>query len=703
MSSTMIQHPKVTAKHLARKAVVYLRQSSDYQVQHNLESQRLQYALVDRAKALGFEDVEVIDTDLGASASIGSARRDGFGYLTSLVAFGKVGIVLSREASRLSRTDKDWCHLLEVCQLFDTLLGDGEQVYDLDVMDDQLILGIKGTLSVVELKVLRMRLAQGVQEKARRGELYRLIAPGYVGDGEGGVVKDPDLRVQQAIELVFNTFRALRSIRQTFRWFHHHEVELPVNRPSGGHARLVWKRPTLSFINALLHNPFYAGAYVWGARPTQTVFDGGIVKKRAGRRRAPEACEVFIRDHHPGYIGWAEFEENRRIIRGNQLSLGDGDEAMGAPRGGRGLLAGLLRCGRCGRKLYVRYSGKRGTNAMYFCKGDFESGGRHCIAFGGATVDQRFGQELLEAISPLGVEASLGAIEQLQSRDAGRREALLRQVQQLDYERQRAFEQYDEVDPRNRLAAAELERRWNRKLEACAQAKAALEALERVRVCSLSEEERDEILGLGKHFEWVWNSEHCAVELKKTMIRSVVEEVIAEVDEAHNRLRFLVHWKGGTHTRYEMPKLGARAGRTTALEDLDVIRRMAVRYGDDDIARVLNKLGRRTATGLRWNEERVTNVRRRHAIDGQRRASPDPEILTRRAAAQYCGVSAKTIGRLVAKGVLSNDQVVPWAPWEIRRTELDAERTQQILRRLHETGRLHIEGDDSATLEMQFD
>jgi DNA invertase Pin-like site-specific DNA recombinase len=250
---------KITASHLARKAVVYLRQSSLAQVKHNTESQRLQYALKDTAKAYGFACVEVIDTDLGMSASSGAHTREGFKQLLASIALGEVGIVLSREPSRLSRTDKDWCQLMELCRVLDTLIGDAESVYDLNRLDDQLILGIKGTLSVVELGTLKLRLQQGREAKARRGELGRSPQPGYVMDQTTSrLVKDPNLRVQEAIALVFSRFEALGSLRQTHLWFHQQRIELPVNKPHGGHFRLVWQLPSSSFLGDLLNNPMYA-------------------------------------------------------------------------------------------------------------------------------------------------------------------------------------------------------------------------------------------------------------------------------------------------------------------------------------------------------------------------------------------------------------------------------------------------------------
>ncbi len=696
----ILKNSKVAAQHLARKALVYLRQSSEKQVKENRESQRLQYALVDRARDFGFREVEVIDSDLGLSAGMGAGRREGFDRLIASVAVGEVGMVLSREVSRLSRTDKDWCRLLEVCQLFGTLIADAEQIYDLSLMDDQLILGIKGTLSVVELNVLRMRLLAGMEEKARRGEMIRLLAPGYVCDGTGKVVKDPDRRVQEAMDMVFRKFGEIGSVRQTFLWFHTQGVELPVNKSLGEGIKVIWQLPTHGFISDVLRNPVYAGAYVWGRRPIEKIFVEGKLRKRQGRSLRPEECRVFIRDHHEGYIDWESFEENNRLIRDNSLK-NTGDEAVGAVRAGQGLLSGLLRCGRCGRKLHVHYWGKSGTAARYLCKGDFELGGTYCLAFGGSTVDRRFGEELLRAVSPLGMRAGLEAVNRLKMEKDEQGRALRLHLRQMDYEAKRAFEQYNEVDPRNRLVASELERRWNEKLEKVESLKTALAERDR-EAWVLSEEEEEAILELGERFGEVWAGELCPAPVKKKIIRTVVEEVTVDLDEERNVLSFIIHWKGGCHTRFEMAKPVSGVGRKTSLDDLEVIRAMAVHYSDSEIARVLNKLGRRTGKGNRWNMERVKTVRLRYGLKGKEGPAPERDVLTLGAAAKYCRVSQTTIKRLVASEVLPKEQIVPWAPWEIRRSDLDSAKVKEILECLRETGKLVIGRDDSEAQESLF-
>ena len=693
-------HPKIRPLHLERKALVYLRQSSDRQVRENLESQRLQYGLQDRARQLGWKQVEVIDRDLGCSAAAGAAPRLGFDQVIASVARGEVGIVMSREVSRLSRRDKDWCQLLEVCHLFGTLLGDAEQIYDLNLMDDQLVLGIKGTLSVVELKILKMRLVAGTEEKARRGELVRLLPPGYVHDALQKVVKDPDQRVREAIELVIRKFRELWSVRQTFLWFHDHRVELPVHQRRGPGRTLVWQLPTQPFIHHLLRNPYYAGAYFYGRRSEQIQWTEEGLRRRTVTLPKPEQWKVFIPDHHEGYISWVQYEEHLRMMRGNSLKCAS-EPTVSAVRAGQGLLVGLLRCGRCGRKLHVRYWGKNGTAARYLCKGEFESGGQYCLGFGGSTVDRRFGEELLRVLSPLGVEASVKALEQQRSSQTDQGQALRRQLEQLEYEAGRAFDQYNQADPRNRLVAGELERRWNLKMEEVEKTRQAVQQIAAgSRVLSSAEEAR--IIALGEQVPRVWHSQNCPIEMKKKIIRTAIEEVMVNLKDGTDRLCFTIHWKGGTHTEFEMPKPASGVGRKTAVEDLDVIRQMAERYRDDEIARVLNKLGRKTATGQRWKLQGVAMIRQRHGLGCQKRTPADANMLSRGQAAKHCRVSQCTIKKLVASGMVKNHQTVPWAPWEMKLSDLDAEPVRRVLERLRQTGKLNLEGDDLAIQEFAF-
>jgi len=661
----MTGEEKLTAGHLSRRAIVYLRQSSEGQVRNNVESQKLQYAMAHRARELGFVEVEVIDVDLGASAAVAAKRREGFERLLGAVALREVGLILSRELSRLLRTDKDFCQLVELCQL----------------------------------KVLKMRLAEGKENKAKRGEIYPRLPPGYARSATGQVVKDPNLRVQEAVELVFAKFRETWSIRQTFKWFRDNGIELPVTQSRAGKNVVVFQPPRHTFIADVLHNPFYAGAYAWGRRPVQIVWRDGQLRKRQAAAVPPEQARVFLRDHHPGYIDWMAFEDNQRRIRRNDFR-GESDETAGAARAGKGLLTGLLRCGRCGRKLYVRYWGKSGTTPRYLCNGDYSADGVHyCVGFGGATVDRRFGEEIVRVLSPLGVRASLEALEHRSTEQDERCRAMERQEQQLEYDTSRAFEQYNEVDARNRLVASELERRWNDKLHELERARAQLNDL-RSQQQPLTAAQRNALVRFGERFADVWNHPSCPIELKKQIVRTVIEEVLVD-EKSPGKLSFIVHWKGGCHTAFEMLKATSKTVHRTAEENLEVIRKMAPRYGDDVIASVLNKLARQTGKGKPWSQTAVKSARRNHSIQGHARTVEDPEVLTQQAAARYAKTSDTTIKKLVDGGILPMQQASPFAPWEIRRSDLDSARVRAVLARLKETGRVVL-GDTLATQEELF-
>jgi hypothetical protein len=443
-------------------------------------------------------------------------------------------------------------------------------------------------------------------------------------------------------------------------------------------------------VRDILCNPFYAGAYVWGRRPVATLLIEGRLEKRQSATRRAEDCRVFIRDHHVGYIDWASYEENQRMTRRNSVNW-QGDETMAAIRAGQGLLVGLLRCGHCGRKLHVRYWGGSGTHARYLCRGDYDDGGQYCLGFGGASVDRRLGQELLRVISPFGAEASLRALEELSAGDAAQRAALSSKLEQLEYEAKKAFEQYDVVDARNRLVAGELERRWNEKLEEITTVKQRLSSLNEKRY-SLSSEEEARIRLMGENFAEIWRSDRCPPTLKKMIFRTAIEEIIVREVKQNKTLQFTIHWNGGTHTQLEMERPRPATEMTTPMEALEIIRRMSVRHGDDQIASVLNRLGHSTGKGKRWNQNRVATARRNYSIPGQKRALPDPERVSLSEAARVCGVSHRTIERLVEAGLLKCEQTAPRAPWEIRRADLSAEPIRSIVERLLRTGKLMLAG-----------
>ena len=456
-----------------------------------------------------------------------------------------------------------------------------------------------------------------------------------------------------------------------------------MNKSWGDRVDLDWKLPHPALVCDILKNPFYAGAYFYGCDKTETVLEGGrLVKRRRRRPRRPENCEVFLRDHHEGYIDWATHEEICERMRRNTFS-GQTDLAIAAVRKGRALLAGLLRCGHCGRKLRVRYWGHQGTAPRYVCEGDYRAGGDRCISLGGSKIERRLTQEVLEVLSPLGIEASLQALDELQVTQSEKLRILRLELEQLDYEVQRAFDQYNQVDPRYRLAAEELERRWNEKLEEQKKLRVTITAAE-AEEPPLSVEDEKRIRALGENFAGVWEDLSCPVELKKKILHTVIEEIVVRLEDT--TIRMVLHWKGGTHTELEMARPQS-SGIKTSAKALDLIRQLAPLYGDDLIASVLDRLGHRTGRSLRWTRPRVATARRNYGIEGQASTVPDPEILSLARAAKYCGVPKHVIRYMTTKGFLTNEQTIPMAPWEIRRSELDSEPCRQALDYYRRTGR----------------
>jgi DNA invertase Pin-like site-specific DNA recombinase len=365
---------KITPDHLARQAIVYVRQSTADQVAHNLESQRRQYGLANRARQLGWADALIIDEDLGRSGS--GVARPGFEKLLTAICEGRVGAVISIEASRLARNGRDWHTLLEFCGLVGTLIVDEEAIYDPRNPNDRLLLGMKGTMSEMELSMLRQRSFEALRQKARRGELFMTVAVGYVRVGRDGIEKDPDRRVREAIALVFAKFEEMRSVRQVHLWFRHERVVLPAVSYGAEGRHIQWKLPVYNTVLHILKNPIYAGAYAFGRTGSRVVIEDGRKRVVQGMAKPQEDWDVLIPNHHDGYISWPDFERNQRLIADNVT--GKFGPGRGAIRRGEAVLAGLLRCGHCGRKLHVAYSGKGGNTGRYHCRG---SSGNH----GGAT------------------------------------------------------------------------------------------------------------------------------------------------------------------------------------------------------------------------------------------------------------------------------------------------------------------------------
>jgi hypothetical protein len=359
---------------------------------------------------------------------------------------------------------------------------------------------------------------------------------------------------------VFSKFAELGSVRQTHRWFHEERIELPVNKARGGRVELLWQLPTMSFVNDVLHNPLYAGAYVYGRRSIEVRVKDGEAVKQQRSARPPEDASVFIPAHHAGYIDWDEYQRHQDLMRNNGGNFMKDDGSL-AVRCGQGLLSGLLRCARCGRKLHIRYWGKSGTAARYLCSGDFATGGAYCLGFGGATVDKRLSELIVQLISPHGLEASIAALARLHTEGSDRRGALERHLQQARYEAERAFAQYDQADPNNRLIAEVLEQRCNAKLEQQQRLERELQELSET-TAALSPADEAAIRALGEDFATLWSDAACSMTLKKRIARTLIKEIVVALDDDAQQLSLVIHWHGASHTAFTMPKPRSGASHT---------------------------------------------------------------------------------------------------------------------------------------------
>jgi DNA invertase Pin-like site-specific DNA recombinase len=673
----MTDASKITAQHLRRCAFVYVRQSSAAQVAYNRESTDRQYQLVERAIALGWrrDQVNLVDEDLGLSGS-GLAQRSGFAHMTAEIALGHAGIVLALEASRLARNNADWYRLLDLCSVTDTLIGDADGLYYPGLFNDRLVLGLKGTMSEAELHVLRARLNGGIRNKAARGELRRGVPVGFIwGDGDGEVLFHPDQSVVDAIRAVFARFAEMGSARRVWLHFRAEGLRFPSQRfPSlvanNALDGIDWVTPTYTKIHQILTSPVYAGAYVYGkSRRERFVDPDGQVRTRV--RRLPRSeWSVLIREHHHGFIDWDTFEANQVRLASNTRPRPC--QPAGVVREGTALLQGIATCGRCGRGLHVAYSG-RTSSPSYFCPGkDIVSGrGEFCLRIGGRQIDDAVAPALLTVLRPAALAASLEVADRLST---DREAALAYWRQQLErkrYEVQRAERRYRSVDAENRLVARGLEAEWEKCLRALADAEAALARRERAMPSVLSEAQRQAILALGTDIERVWSASTTTERDRKELLRTVLEEVIVAVEREQGRAHLALRWRGGLITDIDVPLPPRQASVRTEEDTIDLLRRLALHYPDGVIAGILNRQGRRTATGLRFTTNRVGSLRTHWGIPRheRRRAELLGEIVSVHDAARILEVAPSTLFRWLNDGFIAGEQLTPGAPWRIRMTD----------------------------------
>jgi len=664
---------KIKPHHLARKAVLYVRQSSPYQVQHNRESQALQYAMRGRLETLGFGKIEVVDEDLGLSAD-GMASRSGFDRMVAEVCLGEVGAVAAREVSRFARNSREWQRLIEMCRVVDTLLVDHETVYSPRQSNDRLLLGLKGSLSEYELDLLRQRSLEARREKAKRGELIVGAPVGFLKTEDQRLEKDPDRRVQEAILLVFRKFAELGSVRQTLLWFLDEGLRLPARTSAG---ELVWKRPAYGAVHRILTSPAYGGAYAYGRTEPTCRYENG--QPVSGTRRKPrEQWLSLIPEAHEGYISWEQFERIQETLSENCQAYGQ----PGAPKRGLALLAGLLRCRRCGRKLTVHYTGRGHEMLRYCCyRGWLDNGDPRCIAFGGTTVDEAVGREIMRVVEPGVVEAAVMATRQEATRRDEVLEALRRDLEAARYAANRAWKQYDASDPENRLVADELERRWNQALESVRELELRIESHQGDRVVQ-EPATVEEFVNLAEDLEAVWNGAETDARLKKRIVRTLIREVVADVDPEAGEIILVIHWQGGVHTELRLPRRRRGSCASTSQDIIEAVRILVHICNDKMIAGVLNRNGLRTGRDNRWTQQRVTSLRTHHKIpcyDPEKRSGEGWMNLTE--ASRYLHISSRTLRLAVEKGEIDGEHPLPDGPWLFKRENLQTERARRLVER----------------------
>jgi DNA invertase Pin-like site-specific DNA recombinase len=607
---------KIRPEHLAKPALVYIRQSTLMQVHEHRESTERQYALVELAKRLGWDatQIEVIDEDLGHSGA-SAAQRKGFQRLIAEVGLGKVGAVLSLEVSRLARSSADWHRLLDLCALSDTLIIDDDGIYDANDFNDRLVLGMKGTMSDAERHSMRLRLQGGILHKAKKGQLVFPPPTGYVFDN-GALVFDPDEQVQKALRLLFERFRLEGSVTGTVRYFSSQGLLFPSRHAhQGASAEIRWNKLTVPRALSILRNPVYAGAYAWGRNRERRVLVEGEVRRKQEKLETREQWHAFLREAHPAYIPWEQHLENLRRIEDNAFKRAH-VHGRGAPRNGEALLQGLVLCGKCGRRMRPVYP-LADFPCYQCCRRIYGEG--NCWSTVARRIDAKVVETVLQAFAPPELDLSLAVLKEVerQATDVDRQWKL--RLERARFEAQRAERQYNMVEPENRVVARTLETRWNQKLQELAQIEREYEEAKNTRKLTLSDKDRKKILALAGDLPKLWNAPTTTPADKKRILRLLIQEVVlSPVDVPQRSTRIGILWKTGATTELMTPRPSMDEARRMPPEVIAEIRKLARQhYSDPQIAQALNQRGFKSnkcsKRGL-FTQSSVATLRRRKGI-----------------------------------------------------------------------------------------
>jgi DNA invertase Pin-like site-specific DNA recombinase len=646
----------VQPHHVDRKAVIYIRQSTGHQVLSNVESRKMQHAMRDHARRLGWADsrVEVVEADTGVSAQ-STAGRDGYKNLLSEVALGHVGIVLSYESARLSRNCSDWYPLLDVCAFKDCLIADRDGVYDPGTPNGRLLLGMKGILSEVELHTIRGRLIAGVQNKARRGELALALPAGLLRLEDGRAVKDPNLQVQHAIDLVFRSFLEMKSGAKVVRHFNEHGIRIPRRHRN---EETVWRPASIAVVVAILKNPAYAGAFVYGKTRSVRKLDGDQVRVRPQqRRREMNEWSVIVKDRYPAYVSWQTFEQIQAMLRDNHAEY-DRNKTRGVPREGDALLQGLSYCGECGHKMVVQYKG----GARYLCNYHRQQRGMPvCQYLPADAIDRVVVEAFFQALAPAELDVYEQAMQARRAQWSEVEAAQERELQRLRYEANLARRQYDRTDPDNRLVAGELERRWEAALCALRAAEqrtvSARQDRDKIVPIAIPRELRAAFSSLGESLPQLWDQPTLRRAQRKALLRCLIDKVVLRRLEQRDHVHTRIVWRGGEVTELDVVVTIKSVRDLSGFEQMEarILELEASGQSDEQIARLLTEDGFRSPKHDVLLASTVKTLRlkhrRYHRYRGPRPRQVDG-FLTVPQIAQTLGVTAHWLYNLIRRGVI---------------------------------------------------